>query len=113
MVTAYFMDGYLHKNGSYTQNSTVNLSSSQSIEQTIGYIIYYYGIFCVIFVVNICGNTLVICTMLRHRALRQPCNYILLSLAVSDIFIGVIYPLYNVSHLDTVPGISRPLEMKI
>lgn len=104
------MDSYLHTNGSNTHNNnTVNLNSPQSIEQSVGYILYYYGIFCVIFVVNICGNFLVICTVVRHRTLRQPCNYILLSLAISDVFIGIIYPLYNISHLDTVPGISQPL----
>ena len=57
------------------------------------------GLICLISVVNIVGNTLVIQSVLRHRTLKVPGNYFILSLACSDLITGIIYPFYNVSHM--------------
>ena len=57
------------------------------------------GLICLISVVNIVGNTLVIQSVLRHRTLKVPGNYFILSLACSDLIAGIIYPFYNVSHM--------------
>lgn len=71
--------------------------------------VYYYGMFSIIASVNIPGNILVIRTVMRTPNLRQPCNFYIVSLAVTDLLIGFIYPVYNISHLEHVPEISRPL----
>ena len=57
------------------------------------------GLICLISVVNIVGNTLVIQSVLRHRTLKVPGNYFILSLACSDLITGIVYPFYNVSHM--------------
>lgn len=74
--------------------------------------VYYYGMFSIIASVNIPGNILVIRTVMRTPNLRQPCNFYIVSLAVTDLLIGFIYPVYNISHLEHVPEISRPLGKK-
>lgn len=75
--------------------------------------VYYYGMFSIIASVNIPGNILVIRTVMRTPNLRQPCNFYIVSLAVTDLLIGFIYPVYNISHLEHVPEISRPLGKKV
>ena len=57
------------------------------------------GLICLISAVNIVGNTLVIQSVLRHRTLKVPGNYFILSLACSDLMTGIIYPFYNISHM--------------
>lgn len=74
--------------------------------------VYYYGMFSIIASINIPGNILVIRTVMRTPNLRQPCNFYIVSLAVTDLLIGFIYPVYNISHLEHVPEISRPLGKK-
>ncbi|KAK3596937.1 hypothetical protein CHS0354_002504 [Potamilus streckersoni] len=39
-------------------------------------------------------------TMTRNASLKQPCNYYIASLAFSDLLVGFVYPLYNISHLE-------------
>ncbi len=74
----------------------------------VGFLTYYYGLFIVITLVNIPGNIIVIVTVLRHEHLRQPCNYYISSLAVSDLLRAFVYPVYNISHIG-VATISDPL----
>ncbi|XP_061169537.1 melanocortin receptor 5-like [Saccostrea echinata] len=88
-----------------TRMERVNESSDPG---TVFYV-YYYGMFLIIACVNIPGNILVIRTVLKTPNLRQPCNFYIVSLAVTDLLIGFVYPVYNVSHLEHVPEISRPL----
>jgi hypothetical protein len=71
---------------------------------------YYYGLLSVLTIVNVAGNTAVISSILRHRQLRLPANYFLFSIACSDLILGIIYPIYNVSHIDR-PEIKRVLGM--
>ncbi|XP_061169156.1 trace amine-associated receptor 6-like [Saccostrea echinata] len=71
--------------------------------------VYYYGMFFVIACINIPGNILVIVTVIKSPNLQKPCNFCIVSLAFTDLLIGFIYPVYNVSHLETLPEISRPL----
>ena len=90
--------------------SCVNVSEDTITEEPEAiFYIYYYGLFIIIACINIPGNILVISTVVRHAVLRQPCNYYIVSLAVSDLLIGFVYPLYNISHLESVPDISGPL----
>ncbi|KAK3097171.1 hypothetical protein FSP39_007095 [Pinctada imbricata] len=93
-----------------------DISSNTSFQEDPGtlFYVYYYGIFIIIGCINIPGNILVISTVFRHPVLRLPCNYYIVSLAVSDLLIGVVYPVYNISHLESVPAVSLPLgEWKV
>ena len=38
--------------------------------------------------------------MVRHKQLRQPGNYFIVSLACSDLVLSLIYPVYNLAHLE-------------
>lgn len=76
----------------------------------IAFYIYYFGLITALTLVNLCGNTAVILSILRHRQLRSPANYCLFSIACSDLSLGIIYPIYNVSHVDQ-PEIKRILGM--
>lgn len=90
-------------------NSTEVANVTQIIkEPDVVFNIYYYGLFFTLTLINIPGNILVVTTVLRHRQLRQPANYFLVSLAFSDLLMGCLYPVYNISHLD-IPSVSGTL----
>jgi len=38
--------------------------------------------------------------VVRHPQLRQPGNYFIVSLACSDVMLSLIYPVYNLAHLE-------------
>ncbi|XP_062613671.1 thyrotropin-releasing hormone receptor-like [Saccostrea cucullata] len=67
------------------------------------------GCFFIITCIIIPGNILVIRAVMRNPHLRTPCNIYIVSLAVTDLLLGVMYPLYNVAHLEHVPEVSRLL----
>ncbi|XP_071115300.1 adenosine receptor A1-like [Haliotis cracherodii] len=90
-----------------TTNTTQLLEGVPAVLDVI-FLTYYYGMFLLIACVNVPGNILVIVTVLRHEPLRQPCNYYISSLAVSDLILGFVYPLYNISHIG-IPAITCPL----
>lgn len=90
-------------------NSTVMEQVHSSPDPGTVFYVYYYGMFSIIACINIPGNILVIRTVMKTPNLRQPCNFYIVSLAVTDLLIGFIYPVYNISHLEHVPEISRPL----
>nr|KAG5703940.1 hypothetical protein BaRGS_020537 [Batillaria attramentaria] len=69
---------------------------------------YYYGTISVLTVVNFVGNSIVLMTFYRHRDMRTPSNSFLCSLALSDMLAGLIYPVYNVSHVEK-PAIKHTL----
>ena len=78
-------------------------------------IIFYtinIGLICLISTINIIGNTLVIQGVLRHRTLNTPENYFILSLACSDLVMGIIYPFYNVSHME-IAGVLEVLGKEL
>ncbi len=62
---------------------------------------FYFTSVSVVALVSIVGNLIVIIVMLSTERLRTPTNYFMISLAVSDLMIGVTYPLYNFGH---IPG---------
>lgn len=91
-------------------NSTeVTNTTAASIEKDVLFNLYYYGLFFTLTLINIPGNILVVTTILRHRQLRHPANYFLVSLAFSDLLMGFLYPVYNVSHLEEIPAVSGAL----
>ncbi|XP_031556068.1 tachykinin-like peptides receptor 86C [Actinia tenebrosa] len=54
---------------------------------------------------DLIGNTLVILTVIKTRAMRTPMNYLLANLAVADITVALfIAPRYIFSHAYTHPG---------
>ncbi|XP_062613661.1 melanocortin receptor 5-like [Saccostrea cucullata] len=102
-------------NQNVSQNTTSYLKDTDlgephtSEDHGISFYVYYYGMFCIITCINIPGNTMVIRAVIKNPHLHKPCNIYIVSLAVTDLLIGVIYPLYNVAHLEHVPEVSRAL----
>ena len=46
------------------------------------------------------GNVLVVYVIRKHPHMKEePSNYFMLSLACSDFTLGIIYSIYNVSHM--------------
>lgn len=100
----------LDSNATSILNATDTVTSPWEITiHDVIFFVYYYGIFIALTCINIPGNLLVLSTVLKHYQLRQPCNYYIASLAFSDFLIGIVYPIYNISHLEHVPEISRTL----
>jgi hypothetical protein len=100
----------LNRNATSILNATNNMTLPWEITSHDAiFFVYYYGIFIALTCINIPGNLLVLSTVLKHYQLRQPCNYYIASLAFSDFLIGIVYPIYNISHLERVPEISRTL----
>ena len=89
-----------------TISSLISASSSTTDDDEYGtptdyvFLIYYYGLLCLLSVINLTGNALVIQCLVRHRHLRVPGNYFIFSLAFSDLCLGLTYPVYNVSHME-------------
>lgn len=83
------------------RNDTDLSNNNETIVVTdIVFSIYYYGSYSLLTVVNIIGNSFVIAVIIRHEKLREPHNYFMVSLAFSDLLVGVAYPLYNLTHLE-------------
>lgn len=98
-----------NQNETYINSSTALTTNTDSKHTDALFFVYYYGIFSILTCINIPGNLIVISTVLKHQQLRQPCNYCIASLAVSDFLIGLVYPVYNISHLEEVPSLSNNL----
>ena len=88
-------------NTTFVDNLTDINNDIDSFSQSdyVFYGVYLSGIF-ILSSISIIGNGLVINAMLKHRQLRVPGNYFILSLACSDMLLGIVYPIYNVSHID-------------
>ena len=84
------------ENSTQPNNTTIR-DTSESTE--VGFMCYYYGIFLVLTLVNFSGNSLIL-TSIRHRNLRTPGNYFIFSLAASDLLHGIVYTVYNISHME-------------
>ena len=98
-VASMFVDGNSSENDSSVwSNSTRPTFIDQDSLDTI-FFVYYFGILVLLSIVGIIGNTMVIRALALHPSIRTPNNYFVLSLAVSDLFLGVAYPIYDVLHL--------------
>lgn len=82
-------------------------------DRDIYFNVFYCGILALLTLINIPGNMLVITTILRHEHLRQPGNYLLVSLAFSDLLMGCVYPIYNTSHMDDTVRLAGFGEYKL
>ncbi|KAL5012132.1 hypothetical protein ScPMuIL_010683 [Solemya velum] len=80
------------------------MENVSDIHEDTGFIVYYYGFYLLMFLVNFIGNIIVICTVLQHKRLRQPKNYFFVSLAISDLLVGLCYPIYSLGHLPILYG---------
>jgi len=50
--------------------------------------------------VCVCVCVCVCRAVVKHAQLRQPGNYFIVSLACSDLVLSLIYPVYNLAHLE-------------
>ncbi|XP_033736887.1 octopamine receptor beta-2R-like [Pecten maximus] len=76
-----------------------NVSVNPFGEMSLGYLVFYVTVFLLLTLIIVGGNCVIIVTILRHRDLQQPCNYLIVSLAASDLLFGILYPIYNLGHL--------------
>ncbi|OWF53320.1 Dopamine D2-like receptor [Mizuhopecten yessoensis] len=88
-----------------------NLSENPFGETSFGYLVFYMSVFFFVTLITVGGNCIIIVTVLRHRDLQQPCNYMIASLAASDLIFGLIYPIYNIGHICD-NSVSRFLEFR-
>ena len=95
----------------HRQNTTDLLFPQKSTSEDIVFIVYYYGILIALSLVNIVGNSIVITGLIRHPRILVPGNYFIISLAISDICLGLSYPLYNVSHVNFVDVMDSSVGM--
>ena len=87
----------LNESSDWLNTTLPGVTNGDSLD--IVFFVYYLGVLTVLSLVGIVGNTMVIRALFLHRDLRSPNNYFVLSLAVSDLLLGVTYPLYDVLHL--------------
>ena len=88
----------------YTGNDT-HYTCANNISYTITsddlfFFIYYFTFMAIISLVGLLGNGIVIHCVIFQRNLREPVNYFLFSLACSDFLLCVVYPVYNISHME-------------
>ena len=95
-----------YKNDSLTTLFSLR-TPSYSVDDVIFYL-YYYGSLLILTMINFVGNGLIITCVIKNERLQVPGNYYIVSTACSDLFLGVVYPIYNVSHMDT-PAIQETI----
>lgn len=100
MTTTTASDDHVIGNVTSPVDYTTFAYAAQLPRQSIAFLTYYYGLLGLLTVVNLAGNAGVMTCLLRHRHLRVPGNYFIFSLACSDFCLGLIYPVYNVSHIE-------------
>lgn len=84
-TTAATSTGAVIKNNFTTKTGLINSHDHSALEAIIiGFILF------VIIVVTIVGNILVCIAVCLVRKLRRPCNYLLVSLAVSDLCVAIL-----------------------
>ena len=79
----------------YGSNTTATTSDGDAL-----FYAYYYGVLFLLTLVGLVGNILVIRAVWKHDKLRLPANYFIFSLACSDLGLVLLYPIYNVSHIE-------------
>ena len=72
-----------------------SLSSS-----TVTFYVFYYTCLSLLAVICVTGNSLVLTALFRHKNLRVPSNAFLFSLAVADLLTGIVFYVYQISHID-------------
>ena len=78
----------------------VNSSDETDSNSDVVFHLYYFGLLSALSFVSLCGNGMVLFVMVRQRHLRRPEYYFIFSLACSDTLLAVIYPIYNVTHIN-------------
>ncbi|XP_027140120.1 trace amine-associated receptor 1 [Larimichthys crocea] len=112
------MESQLIVNGSYaiddihpcyeSDNTTYVFTSTPSIVCVLVYI--FLGL---LSVVTICGNLLVIISVIYFKQLHIPTNYLILSLAVADLLVGVLVCPFSMAFTVTSCRYNEDLSCKI
>ena len=80
-----------------TSNSSIPLHSRPALPYSMGVTILFGLAAGIISLVTIFGNTIVILSFFLEQSIRQPTNYFIASLAVSDLLIGAVsMPFYTI-----------------
>ena len=96
----YLLQKDTHITGNNFSSDSNEDFTSDHVPLDIAFFVYYYGGLIVLSTIGIVGNSMVIVGITRHKSLRTPNNYFIFSLALSDFLLGIIYPIYDVTHLD-------------
>ena len=91
---------------STTKRSSTTTAVPRVEYKDIPFFVFYYLPMAALSVLCIIGNGIIIHVLPRHASLRTPANYFLLSLAVADLFHGILYPIHQVGHME-IPAVSN------
>lgn len=83
MMGSAFNNGTGGHAGNFSMEDTTN---QKVVEMSVNLRIVLYAIICVL---SLCGNMMVIVTLLRNRHMRTVTNVFLVNLAVGDLLLGV------------------------
>jgi muscarinic acetylcholine receptor len=84
----FLNDSDIFYNLTNDKSSTISLSSSHPYSPQVNSLLAVIGIFTSLLTIS--GNVLVLISFFVDRQIRQPTNYFIFSLAISDFFIGCI-----------------------
>ena len=89
-------------NASWFQNITDAIATPKMMSKSEEYI--FATIYGLTALCNVVGNTLILLVMVRIKSMRTPVNYLLLNLAVADMFVGIP----SVASHVTAPFVDHP-----
>uniref|UniRef100_A0A915JYU8 G-protein coupled receptors family 1 profile domain-containing protein n=1 Tax=Romanomermis culicivorax TaxID=13658 RepID=A0A915JYU8_ROMCU len=91
------MENYLHRNDNVNFSSTIT-RNGQTSEFDLFRNAVVFTILSVFSLITVFGNSMVILVVLCRKNLQSPTGYMILSLAVADLIVGLIVMPFNITH---------------